>query len=91
MGSPKALLEFRGETFLDRLIRCYDTLVVDEPLYAHYLTMTGADHPGREEIIASQPISWRLVAEALTGPLPDGDEPLDLHPYSDVSRVIFRE
>ena len=22
MGSPKALLEFRGETFLDRLIRC---------------------------------------------------------------------
>ncbi len=24
MGSPKALLEFRGETFLDRLIRCFD-------------------------------------------------------------------
>ena len=23
MGSPKALLEFRGETFLDRLIRCF--------------------------------------------------------------------
>jgi CTP:molybdopterin cytidylyltransferase MocA len=25
MGSPKALLEFRGETFLDRLIRCLST------------------------------------------------------------------
>jgi CTP:molybdopterin cytidylyltransferase MocA len=24
MGSPKALLEFRGETFLDRLIRCFE-------------------------------------------------------------------
>ena len=23
MGSPKALLEFRGETFIDRLIRCF--------------------------------------------------------------------
>jgi molybdenum cofactor cytidylyltransferase len=23
MGSPKALLEFRGDTFLDRLIRCF--------------------------------------------------------------------
>jgi CTP:molybdopterin cytidylyltransferase MocA len=25
MGSPKALLEFRGETFIDRLIRCFST------------------------------------------------------------------
>jgi molybdenum cofactor cytidylyltransferase len=24
MGSPKALLEFQGETFLDRLIRCFE-------------------------------------------------------------------
>ncbi len=24
MGSPKALLEFRGETFLERLIRCFE-------------------------------------------------------------------
>jgi hypothetical protein len=27
--------------------------VVDEPLYGHYLRVTGADHPGREEIMAS--------------------------------------
>jgi hypothetical protein len=49
-----------------------DTLVVDEPLYAHYLAVTGLDHPGRAEILASQPTSWQAVAAALTGPLPDG-------------------
>ncbi len=30
-----------------------DTIVIDEPLYAYYLARTGADHPGREEVIAS--------------------------------------
>jgi len=32
-----------------------DTVVVDEPFYAAYLQETGLDHPGREEVIASQP------------------------------------
>jgi Sulfotransferase domain len=32
-----------------------DTVVVDEPLYAYYLAATGIDHPGRDEVIASQP------------------------------------
>ena len=27
--------------------------VVDEPLYGHYLRVTGADHPGREAVIAA--------------------------------------
>lgn len=27
--------------------------VVDEPLYGHYLRVTGADHPGRDEVIAA--------------------------------------
>jgi len=49
-----------------------DTLVVDEPLYAHYLAVTGLDHPGREEILASQPTDWREAAAALTGPVPAG-------------------
>lgn len=49
-----------------------DTLVVDEPLYAHYLAVTGLDHPGRDQILASQPTSWREVADALTSPLPAG-------------------
>jgi hypothetical protein len=50
-----------------------DTVVVDEPLYAHYLLATGVDHPGRDEIIASQPTDWRTVARSLTeGALPAG-------------------
>jgi hypothetical protein len=49
-----------------------DTIVVDEPLYAHYLATTGTQHPDRDAVIASQPVSWRLVAESLTGPLPPG-------------------
>jgi hypothetical protein len=28
-----------------------DTYVVDEPLYGHYLVTTGADHPGKNEVI----------------------------------------
>ena len=35
-----------------------DTVVVDEPLYAHYLAVTGIDHPGREHVMASQPTRW---------------------------------
>ena len=30
-----------------------DVRVVDEPLYGHYLRVTGAEHPGREEIVAA--------------------------------------
>ena len=49
-----------------------DTLVVDEPLYAYYLDATGLDHPGRADVLASQPNRWQDVAAALTGPLPLG-------------------
>jgi hypothetical protein len=50
-----------------------DTVVVDEPLYGFYLAQTGLDHPGRDEVIASQPTGWRDVLHELTeGPLPGG-------------------
>jgi hypothetical protein len=49
-----------------------DTIVVDEPFYAHYLAVTGLDHPGRAAVLASQPNRWQDVAAALTGPLPPG-------------------
>ena len=49
-----------------------DTAVVDEPLYAHYLKVTGVDHPGREAVLASQSTDWRVVVAALTGPIPQG-------------------
>jgi hypothetical protein len=47
-----------------------DTVVVDEPLYAHYLDVTGLDHPGREEIVAGGETDWRRVVEALLAPAP---------------------
>lgn len=30
-----------------------DTRVIDEPLYGHYLRVSGADHPGADEIMAA--------------------------------------
>ncbi len=43
-----------------------DTAVVDEPFYAAYLARTGLDHPGRAEVIASQPTDPEEVVRALT-------------------------
>jgi hypothetical protein len=51
-----------------------DTVVVDEPLYAAYLAATGIDHPGRAEVLASQPTDWRDAVAGLMAPLPDGVE-----------------
>jgi len=31
-----------------------DTTVFDEPIYAHYLRVTGREHPGDDEVLASQ-------------------------------------
>ena len=49
-----------------------DTVVVDEPLYAHYLAVTGRPHPGREEVIAHHETDWRRVVEMLLAPQPPG-------------------
>lgn len=49
-----------------------DTYVCDEPLYAHYLNETRLDHPGRDEVIASQSTQWETVIDWLTGPIPAG-------------------
>ena len=49
-----------------------DCAVIDEPLYAHYLTHTGLDHPGREEVIAAGETDWRKVVATLIGPVPGG-------------------
>jgi hypothetical protein len=49
-----------------------DTVVVDEPFYAAYLARTGADHPAREEVIASQPTDPDQVVVQLLAPLPPG-------------------
>jgi Sulfotransferase domain len=49
-----------------------DTAVCDEPLYAHYLRVTGVDHPGAGEVLAHQEDDWREVVAMLTGPVPGG-------------------
>jgi hypothetical protein len=49
-----------------------DCVVSDEPFYAAYLTLSGADHPMRAEVLKSQPTDWREVAEAVAGPVPGG-------------------
>ena len=49
-----------------------DTVVIDEPFYAHYLDKTGLEHPGRDKVLASQSIYWNEVAAMLLGPIPEG-------------------
>lgn len=51
-----------------------DTRVVDEPLYAHYLRVSGADHPGRADVLRAQDGDGeRVVREVLLAPC---DRPL---------------
>lgn len=47
-----------------------DTVVVDEPLYAHYLHTTGLDHPGAADVLAAQDNDWRKVVAALHADVP---------------------
>ncbi|MCP5474495.1 MAG: HAD family hydrolase [Rhodanobacteraceae bacterium] len=49
-----------------------DCAVSDEPLYAHYLAATGADHPARDEVIAAGESDWRKAVADLLGPAPGG-------------------
>jgi Sulfotransferase domain len=49
-----------------------DTSVTDEPLYAHYLRVTGVAHPGREAASVAHESDWRMVAATLVGPVPGG-------------------
>lgn len=45
-----------------------DSIVVDEPLYAHYLRVTGAKHPGRDEVLAAQDSDGaRVVRDIILG------------------------
>ena len=46
-----------------------DTHVVDEPLYAHYLRVSGARHPGRGDVLAAQDADGeRVVRGIVLGP-----------------------
>jgi hypothetical protein len=49
-----------------------DTYVSDEPFYGAFLKQTGADHPMREQVIASMDCDWASVMASLRGDPPDG-------------------
>jgi hypothetical protein len=49
-----------------------DTIVCDEPLYAHYLSVTGRDHPGAAEVIQAGPADVDEAIRRLLTPLPPG-------------------
>ena len=44
-----------------------DTVVLDEPYYAFYLHKSGVDHPGKDEVLKSQPISEEEVSKKIFG------------------------
>jgi len=77
-----------------------DTIVFDEPLYAHYLVKSGIAHPGNDEILASQENDGEKVVNDII--LKDYDKPVSFfkqmthHLFelnedflSEVSNIIF--
>lgn len=49
-----------------------DTFVSDEPFYGCFLRASGADHPMREDVIASMDCDWKSVIRDLRGDPSDG-------------------
>lgn len=48
-----------------------DTTVYDEPLYAHYLSLTGRRHPSFDAVVASQSTDpTTVIQEVILGPCP---------------------
>ena len=45
-----------------------DTVVLDEPFYAFYLNKSGIEHPGKDEVLKSQPIKEDEVCRKIFGP-----------------------
>lgn len=46
-----------------------DTCIVDEPLYSHYLHVTDAVHPGREDVMASMETDGEaVIRDVILGP-----------------------
>ena len=46
-----------------------DTRVVDEPLYGHYLSVSSANHPGADEVIADMECDANIVIrDVILGP-----------------------
>ena len=48
-----------------------DTFVIDEPFYAHYLSVTNVDHPGRDEIVQNGEADQSVVSKGLISDIND--------------------
>lgn len=77
MNTPLRLAMWSGPRNVSTaLMRSFDSradsVVCDEPLYAHYLAETGLDHPGADQVIKNHEPDWRKVVDWLTGPVPEG-------------------
>ena len=73
-----------------------DTLVVDEPLYGHFLRVTGTIHPGREEVLAAVNCDGNAVMrELLSNPGGWGRDVLFMkhmaHHLVDVDQTFMRQ
>jgi hypothetical protein len=71
-----------------------DTRVVDEPLYAHYLRVSGALHPGRDEVLRAQEGDGaKVVRDVVLGPC---DRPVHFqkhmaHHLVELDRAFLRQ
>ena len=73
-----------------------DTRVIDEPLYGHYLRVSDAEHPGRNEVMASMNCDGDAVmAELLQWPAADSVNILFLkqmaHHLVDIDREFLNK
>jgi len=61
ISSPRNLSTALMYSFANR----EDTFVVDEPLYGHYLSVSDAEHPGKQEILETMETDWRSVVDQM--------------------------
>lgn len=61
-----------------------DTTVWDEPMYGHYLIVTGVDHPGRDHILNAVPID----AGEITTTMLEGDCPTPVFFYKNMAHHL---
>jgi hypothetical protein len=61
-----------------------DTTVWDEPMYGHYLVVTGVDHPGRDRILEVVPTN----ADEIIAAMLNGDCPTPVHFYKNMAHHL---
>jgi hypothetical protein len=72
-----------------------DTRVIDEPLYGHFLRVTGTVHPGRDEVLAHVDCDGNRVMRELLAADPGGPEVLFLkqmaHHLVDIDKSFLED